>query len=387
MMSRGSENLDYQQLQDELTRLRAELSMNSTIGVLQTRIKTKREFLPEVITLLGDLLRRPRLEASELEVLRRQIVTSLQQSSTEPQALAPRYVRKTLAPYPADDVRYVKTIDEEIAMYEAVTIDEIRALYENFLSNQSGELAVVGDFDPEEVKALLKTQLEDWKTSQPYERVDQDPHPGIAGSTKLIETPDKANAVYYSSQQYALSDEDPAYASLVMGNYILGGGSLSNRLANRVRQKEGLSYGVGSGVSAKSKDDRVDFTIYAITNPENQERLSKAIREELDRLREQGVTEDELEMAKQAYLQKARVDRTNDSALAAELVGTIFNERTMEYLAEHEQQIEDATVDSVNQAVRSYIVPEKLVTGIAGDFAKAAEEKEQKVSTETGDAK
>lgn len=350
--------------------------MQSTTGLLQARIKTKREFLPEVITLLGDLLRRPRLESSELEVLRRQIVTSIQQSSTEPQALAPRHVRKTLAPYPNDDVRYVKTIDEEIAMYQAVTIDEIRSLYENFLSNQAGEVAVVGDFDADEVKALLKTQLEDWETSEPYVRVDQDPHPEIAGSTKLIETPDKANAVYYSGQQYALADDDPSYAPLVMGNYILGGGSLSNRLATRVRQKEGLSYGVGSGVSAKSRDDRVDFTIYAITNPENRERLSTVIREELDRLRKEGVTEDELKMAKQAYLQKARVDRNNDSGLAAELVGTMFNGRTMKYLAEHEKQVEAATVDSVNQAIRSYIVPDKLVTGIAGDFAKVAEESE-----------
>jgi zinc protease len=376
MMTRGSEKLDYQQLQDELTRLRAELSMQSTTGVLQTRIKTKREFLPEVITLLGDLLRRPRLESSELEVLRRQIVTGLQQSSTEPQALAPRHVRKTLTPYPADDVRYVKTIDEEIAMYQAVTIDEIRSLYENFLSNQAGEVCLVGDFDSAEVKALLKTQLKDWKTSHRYVRVDQDPHPEVAGSTKLIETPDKANAVFYSGQQYSLADDDPSFASLVMGNYILGGGSLSNRLATRVRQQEGLSYGVGSGVSAKSKDNRVDFMIYAITNPENRERLSTVIREELDRLREEGVTEDELEMAKQAYLQKARVDRTNDSALAGELVGTMFNERTMKYSAEHERQIEAATVDSVNQAVRSYIVPENLVIGIAGDFAKVAESKE-----------
>ena len=141
---------------------------------------------------------------------------------------------------------------------------------------------------------------------------------------------------------------------------------------------------MGSGVSAKARDGRVDFTIYAITNPENRERLSTVIREELDRLRKEGVTEDELAMAKQAYLQKARVDRTNDSGLAAELVGTMFNGRTMEYLAEHEQQVDAATVESVNQAVRSYIVPEKLVTGIAGDFAKAAAENE---SDESGDAK
>jgi zinc protease len=371
LMSRGTDKLDYQQLQDELTRLRAELSINSTIGLLQTTIKTKREFLPEVIALLGNVLRHPRLDSSELEVIRRQIVTQLRQGTTEPQALAPRQVRKALAPYGKDDVRYVMSIEEEIAMYEAVKIDEIRNLHEKFLSNQAGEVSLVGDFDAEEVKALLVAQLKDWNTEQPYVRVGRGPHPEIDGAISLIETPDKANAFLFSSQQYALSDDDEAYASLVLGNFILGGGSLSSRLGDRVRQQEGLSYGVRSSVVSRTKDGRVDFILYAITNPENKDRLVEVIREELDRLRKDGVTEDELQRAKESYLQASRVRRTGDGALAGELVGTIFNERTMEYHAEHERRIQAATVQSVNQAIRSYIVPEKMVTAIAGDFAAA----------------
>lgn len=377
MMARGTEKLDYQQLQDEMTRLRAEVSMSSTVGLLQTEIKTKREFLPEVITLLGDLLRRPRLEETELEVLRSQIVTQLQQSLVNPQALAPREVRRALSPYGKDDIRYVKSIEEEIEMYQDVKIDEIRSLHKNFLSNQAGELAAVGDFDPDELKSLVKAQLEDWDTSHPYKRVDKDPHPEISGVVKLIETPDKANAVFYGQQQYAMADDDPSYAPLVLGNFVLGSSGLSSRLGDRVRQKEGLSYGVGSGLSAGSKDDRVDFTLFAITNPENKDRLLEVIVEEIDRLRESGVTEEELAAAKESYLKKARVRRTNDSPLATELILSMFNERTMEYHAQHEQRIENATIESVNQAIRSYIDPDKLVIGIAGDFAAAAKKAEQ----------
>ena len=370
LMSKGSEKLDYQQLQDELTRLRAELSMNSTVGLLQARIKTKREFLPEVIALVGDVLRHPRLDADELEVIRRQVVTGLQQARSEPQALAPRAVRRTLAPYDKDNVLYVPTIDEEIEMYQNVTVEQIRSLHDEFLSNQAGELAVVGDFDPDEVKSLWAAQVKDWNTKQPYVRVPRPPHPEIPGDLELIETPDKANAFYYGSEQYALSDEDPEYASLVLGNYILGGGTLSSRLGNRVRQQEGLSYTVRSSVSARARDKRVDFVLYAIANPENKDRLIEVIREELEQLRKDGVTEEELAKAKGAYLQNNRVRRADDSTLASELLGTIFNERTMKYQAEYESQIEAATVESVNAAIRKYIVPDKLVRAAAGDFAK-----------------
>ncbi len=377
LMSKGTDKLDYTQLQDELTRLRAEMSMNSTIGLLQTTIKTKREFLPEVITLLGDIVRRPRLDANELEVIRRQVVTSLEKGTTEPQSLAPRSVQRSLSPYGPDDIRYVRTIEEDIEMYKAVTVDEIRSLHAEFLSNQAGELAVVGDFDPDEVKALLKTQLAEWETSQNYVRVDRDPHPEIDGSLDVIETPDKANAFYYSSQQYTLDDDDPQYAALVLGNFILGGGSLSSRLGERVRQQEGLSYGVRSGVTARAKDGRVDFTLYAITNPQNKDRLIEVIREELDRIRDEGITTEELEQAKVAYLQALRVRRTSDAALTGELLGTLFNERTMKHYAQHEEQIKAATVKDVNDAVKKFIVPDKLVMAIAGDFAKNQGEKSE----------
>ena len=378
LMTRGTDQLDYTELQDELNRLRVELSMNSTIGLLQVSMKTKREYLPEATALLGDILRRPRLDGDELEVIRRQIVTGLQQSTTEPQALAPRSVRRSLSPYPKDDVRYVMSVEEEIDLYSNVTVDEIRALHAGFLSNQAGEVSVVGDFDPEEVKTLLNTELADWKTSQPYVRVEREAHPDIDPSLDIIETPDKANAFFYSGQQYDLKDSDPEYASLVLGNFILGGGSLSSRLGNRVRQQEGLSYGVRSGVSARAKDDRVDFTLYAITNPQNRDKLIAVIREELDKIRKDGITQEELDQAKVAYLQAARVRRSNDSALTSELLSTMFNDRTMAHYAEHDAQIGAATVESVNKAIKKYIDPEKLVMAIAGDFAAASKARAEK---------
>lgn len=368
LMTRGTDKLNYTELQDELTRLRTELSINSTIGLLQVTIKTKREFLPEAVDLLADVLRSPRLDANELEVIRRQVVTGLESSTTEPQALAPRSVRKSLSPYPKDHVLHVKSIEEEIEMYKSVTVDEIRALHGDFLSGQHGELTAVGDFDADELKSMLTEKLAGWKSAQKFTRVGRDPHPDVPGGTDLINTPDKANAFFYSSQQYAMDDSDPEYASLVLGNYILGGGSLSSRLGNRVRQQEGLSYGIRSGVTSRAKDGRVDFTLYAITNPGNKDKLVKVIREELDRIRDEGITQQELDEAKTAYLQAARVRRTKDRALASELLSTIFTERTMQHHADHIDDIQAATVESVGKAINKYIVPDKLVVAIAGDW-------------------
>ena len=371
LMARGTEEMDYQELQDELTRLRAEMQLYSQPGLLQLSVKTKRENLGEVVPLLGEILRKPRLSSDELDVLKRQVISGLQQNASEPMSKAPRDVRRRLSPYGKDDIRYVQTLEEEIAMYESVSIDQVQSLYAELIGGNVGELSIVGDFDAAEMKSLFGTVLADWKSDVAYVRVDRPANEDAEGSLTSINTPDKANAFFYSSMQIELKDSDPVYAPLVLGNFILGGGGLSSRLANRVRQQEGLSYTVRSGLSARAKDGRVDLTIYAITNPANKDKLMQAIREEIEKLRKDGVTEKELAEAKSAYLQSQRVRRTSDQSLAGELVQTMFLDRTMQFAADHAQRIEAATVESVNGAIREHINWDKLVKSIAGDFAKA----------------
>lgn len=374
MMARGTESLDYSAIEDEKVRLRLQLSVSSTVGLLQISAKTKREFIPEVVSLIGDILQNPRFEKSELEVIRRQIITSLEQSSTDPTTLGRRSVDRRLSPYPEGHVLAVQSIDDEIAMYRGVTIEQIADLHKNFIGNQAGEVTAVGEFNVEELKRLLTAELEGLSASEAYVRVDRPAHPEIPGSTEAIETPDKENAVYRAGLQISLSDSDPQFASLELGNFILGGGSLSSRLGNRVRQQEGLSYGIASYTLARAKDERVDFVVAAITNPGKKDRLVQVINEELVRIRQEGITETELVEAKAAYLQAARVRRSDDGALNQALLGSLFNERTLQHLADHEKNIAEATVESVNNAIKKYLDPAKLVIGVAGDFAKAKSE-------------
>src|SRR5690606_6186194 len=189
---------------DTLTRLRADLSISSTPGLLQLRVKTRREFLQEVIDVIGDLLRNPRFEASELEVLRRQVLTSIESSLNEPQALAPLAVRRSLAPYEPSNVRYVPTLQEGLELYRNVTIEQIREFYDEFIGAQEGELAVVGDFDPQQVKSQVSELLEGWKPKQPYVRFDRPAVTNVEGGVTRIATPDKSNAMLYSSLQHNL---------------------------------------------------------------------------------------------------------------------------------------------------------------------------------------
>jgi zinc protease len=167
-----------------------------------------------------------------------------------------------------------------------------------------------------------------------------------------------------------MKDSHPDYPSLVMSNFILGGGSLASRLGNRVRQKEGLSYGIISFFRATSVDQRGSLTIAAISNPQNSPKVAKAIREEVDKLLKSGVTPDELAAAQKGYLQSLQVSRTDDARLAGLLANSLYSNRTLAFHAGLERRISGTTAESVLQATRKYFDPGKLVVVTAGDFDK-----------------
>ena len=81
---------------------------------------------------------------------------------TEPQTLSLIKLQQIINPYANDDVRYSPTMDENILLVKATTIDQVKSLYDDFLSADHGEVAVVGDFEPSEVFPLVAKAVEGW---------------------------------------------------------------------------------------------------------------------------------------------------------------------------------------------------------------------------------
>ena len=378
LMLRGTKHLSQQELKDELDRLRATLSAGTGggrgrrggpggLGSLSFSIHTKRESLPAVIGLLKQVLREPLLPADEFEVMRRERLASLEESRTEPQVLANQSLVRTLAVYPPGDVRYNPTTEEQIQRLQNVSLEQVQSLYRDYLGAATAEVAIVGDFDKEPCLALLKESFADWKPKQPFERISRPITVLAEGAKKEIDTPDKANASYSAGMLFPISDEHPDYPALVLGNYILGAGSLSSRLGDRVRQKEGLSYGVGSSFVASSQDERANLMLSASCYPQNIGKLEAVIKEELDRLLAKGVTAEEVENAKRGLLQQLQVSRSNDQALAGILSSLLFENRTMAYHEQLEKKIAALTPEEVTAALKKHVDPKRLVIVTAGD--------------------
>ncbi len=368
MLMRGTTRRSRQEISDELDRLRARGSVNGSALTASGSFATVRENLSAVLRLAGEVLREPAFDADEFELLREERLAAIEQQQSEPQALVFQAFRRHLNRFPEDHPRYSTTFEEDVERLNAATVEEARAFWQAFYGAEGGTVGVVGDFDPDETLAVLEEVFGDWSAPQPYARVP-DPHVEVEAASMDIETPDKANAWMVAVAAFRMRDDDPRYPALRMADFMLGGGFLNSRLPTRIRQEEGLSYGVGSQLAVPALDDGAAFLTYAIFAPENGDRVVEAFRDEMRKALEEGFAQEELDAAKRGYLDAQQNGRSDDGSLADRLSGNLFRDRTMEFTAAQEEAIEGLTLEEVNSALRDYVALDGISVFRAGDFA------------------
>jgi zinc protease len=369
MLNRGTAKKTQQQLKDELDALKATLQISGSSDKVSVSVETVRENLPAALKLVNEILKEATIPEKEFTEMIQQELAGAEQQLSDPQSLALIAMQRHMNPYPKGDVRYVMTPQEEIEAMKAVKVEELRDFYKKFYGASDATMSIIGDFDDAAAKKIITDDLGSWKSPTTYKRVEKKFF-DVQAKNEVIKTPDKANSFFIASANIPMIDNDPDYASMMIGNYILGGGGLSSRLADRIRQKEGISYGVGSQFAAGPLDRAAGFLTYAIYAPENAERLEKAFKEEVEKIQKDGITQTELDNAKKAIMQERMVGRSSDRQLAGMLNSYQFLGRTMSWDAQYEDKVNKLTVDDVNKALRKYVDLKKLSMFKAGDFDK-----------------
>jgi zinc protease len=363
MLMRGTKKSTREQLTNEFARLKANVGAGGEGG----SVETVRENLPQTLRLVAEVLREPSFPEGEFEQLRLSSLTSLEIQKHDPGALAGIELVRHLNPHAPEHWNYSPTLEERAARLKALTLDEVRRCYAEFVGASDSELTVVGDFDPEEIVRLTDELFGDWKSPRPYARIPQR-YFDARGIDRTIETPDKANATLRAGENLKLRDDHADFPALVLGNYLLGGGP-DSRLWRRVREREGLSYGVGSFLSASSFEERGDFGLYAIYAPQNRARVETALREELGRALSDGFTAEEVDAGKKDLLNARKLARTQDGALAGRLLSYLVLGRTFAWDTQLEKRIQSLTPEEVLEALRRHLDPGKLSFVKAGDFS------------------
>ncbi len=372
MLQRGTMKRTRQQIQDEFDRLKAQVFVFGGATNAGVQIETTRQNLPAALRLVGEILREPSFPTAEFDTLKQEQLTALESQKSEPTSVAFNAISQHFNFRPKGHPFYASTLDEQIAEIKAVKLEEVKQFYKDFYGASSGQMTIVGDFDEKEVSATLTEVFGNWKSPRPYERIKSE-YRDITAVNKSFETPDKANAFFVARLNLKVRDDNPDYPALVLGNYMLGGGFLNSRLAVRLRQKDGVSYGAGSSFSANSLDEVGQFFANVIYAPENVEKVELGFKEEIARMLKDGFTAEEIAAAKSGWLQSRQVSRAQDRELAGRLNNYLFFERSLIWDADLEAKIKALTPEQINAAMRKYVTPDKITIIKAGDFAKSKE--------------
>ncbi|MBQ5942912.1 pitrilysin family protein [Massilia sp. AB1] len=361
MLMRGTTRYTRAQLADAFDKLKMTGS--------PTHFQTTRANLPEALKLAAHVLKEPGFPEAEFEQLRQQSLVGLEASRAEPESVAARALARHGDPYPRGDVRHANSLEEDIEDIKAARLDDLKAFHRDYHGAQPAEMAIVGDFDPREITPIIDQLFGSWKAPASAAPILRR-HVEVAPTAQTINTPDKENGFYIAGMNLDLNIDDPDYPALMLANYIFGEGGLKSRLMDRIRQKDGLSYGGGSDLAAGSMDRAGSFTISAIAAPQNLARLDAAVRAELARALKEGFTAAELAGAKSGLMQQRLQNRSDDGVLAAGWTAFLYQKKTFEWSAELERKLMAVTVPQLNAAFRKAIDPAKLSVFIAGDQGK-----------------
>jgi len=227
----------------------------------------------------------------------------------------------------------------------------------------------VGPVTPAEVQQTATELLGDWNTTRAYKPLTT-PFRKMAPVNEKIETPDKANAQFLAGTRFQMSQNDPDYPAIVLASYMFGE-PITSRIADRIRNREGLSYGANARITVPTEGDSATLSGTVSLNPGFGPKVEFSFVDELKKVYATGFTAAEVAAAKKAYLDSRMVGRSTDAALLGLVASHEQLDRPFKWDADLEAKIQALTVEQINAAFRKHIDPDGVSIVKAGDFATA----------------
>jgi zinc protease len=367
MMTKGSQAYSKVELAEVLEEMGTRLGFGSDRFKVNFGTLLVSEDLPRFIPVLADVLQNPLFLEEELTQTRREFTAGLTKALNNTAQRARQALMQNL--YPADHPFYEQPYDTRIAELGMLTTDGIKNYHRKVFSPASTIITVVGDIDVEAVREQFAEAFKDW-TGPGRQRVIV-PVAGLPHATRKIEVPipDKANVDIMIGHPTELSRKNDDFFAAFIANSALGGDTISDRLGKELRVKHGLTYGIYSGFDDVSFGAAA-WKIQLSVNPANVDQALQLVDKVLGDYHKKGISKIELEDKVGDAVGSFTVQLRSSTGIAQALVRFEFmglGIEAMDSLADDFNKVTKAQVDA---AIRKYIHPEKMITVLAGTFAK-----------------
>ena len=363
MLDKGTEKKDKYEISETLESVGAELSFSSTRYHTHFTGFCLKNNLDTVVSLLSEQLMTPSFSSSELSTLQSRICGNLERDKENTKKLAMIHFLRTL--FPSNHPNYRETVDESIDLVNKITKQDLFAFHKEQYGLGSIKIAATGDLNPEDFNGRMLEAIRGWtnKKIEIPKLVKKAREPKEGNETIMVQ--DKTSADLYIGQSIGIDREHEDYYALMLGVYILGG-NFSARLMQTVRDKQGLTYGIGSSISGVSFGADGYWSIWGTFAPDIIKKGIVATKEQVDLWFKKGVTEEELSAKKTTISGSYKVSMDSTAGLAAKILSNAEQGRTLSYLDDYPKIIESVSLSDVNMAIQKYVNPNKLYMVSAG---------------------
>ncbi len=362
LLDEGAGDLDANAFKQALQAKAIQFSAVAQRDYLVITLTTLSENADEAFRLLGLALSRPRFDREPIERTRTEMLAALKQDDEDPSTIA----EKAFFSAYYGDHPYAHPVDGTAAGLMAITQQDVKTFAATYLVRGRARVSIAGDINETQVKKYIGDVFGQLPTKTP----PLVSHPETVGhiGTQIIPMDVPQPAAMFGVPGPLRSDTTfiPAYVA----NYIFGGGGFSSRLMDQVREKMGLTYGIGSDLV----DDRAAAMIMG-TVESDKTKIKTALdtmKAEMTRFAKNGATAKELADAKTYLTGSFPLAFDSEVRIAAQLNGFQRNGLAVDYVTKRNALIQAVTLEQVNAAAKRYFLPERLTIVVAGTPVRAA---------------
>lgn len=324
--------------------------------------KCLRADVADVLALAAEQLREPLLDADEFVKEQARAVAGVRQAMDSTSAQASGALKRRM--YPPDHPNYNRPFEVERAALEALTVERVREYHAAHFGGTGLRIAFAGDLDPAAVTEAVRATLGDWAPHGLAARYAPDAAPTPPGRVD-VPMADKHNLDCRFGHALALRRDDDDFLPVYVGVFALGG-NFSARLMQEVRDRQGLTYGIGAAVSGVAVEHGGHFRVSVSLSGANLERGLAATEEVVRRFVAEGVRADELAEKQETIAGTHVVGLATTGGLAARLLVNAERGFPVAYLDAYPDLVRALTVDAVNEALRRHLDPDRLHLAVAG---------------------
>jgi zinc protease len=354
LLSQGTNQLNATQIAEQFADSGAQFneSVSRDMAVLQLKTLTKDDALKKSVDTLAAIISKPAFRQEAFNREKNQQLAGITQMQESPNDVANLvFFNKLYQQHP-----YAHSVQGTIESVKAIKPSQVREFYKRFFVAKNAVIVIVGAVDSEKAHQLaeqLTNNLPQGQEAPPVPKANQ----LTAGENVNINFPSSQTMLRIG--QVGINHTTPDYFPLMIGNYILGGGSLVSRLSHEVREKRGLTYGVDSQLMPMPGNG--SFLISLSTQNKQATTALKITEETLSGILANGPSEEELQAAKQYIIGSFPLSLASNSSIAGMLLRISFYHLPDDYLDTYTARVSAVSVDDIKRAFKNLIHPDKML--------------------------